>query len=186
MDFTFKRSFVTDTYFNDLGITVRSGNKLDFYEHGKLTGTLIDSFKISIGLFRNSTTYFTKKQGFWTKRNLFELIDDSEAVFATGNINSPSSESSVLFPATGITYQLSMRSNHRSQSKFRSSAEFHFDDNVYCVIDYYPHVESPSWWKRNFSNSPFEGVIELAEGLSREHLFAFMLVMNRQIEINSD
>lgn len=184
MNFTFRHTRVSDTYFKDLGITVRSGSKFDFYESGELTGTLIDSHSFTIGTFRNSSPYNSQKISFWDNSFNFKLEDNSGALFAKSDVSRKNS--SVTFPSYNTSYQLRMGTNHHKESNYSSLAEFHISYDVYCIINYFPFVQSDNWWKRNFSNSPFEGTIVLADGLSKEHLFGFVLLLNRQIRINND
>lgn len=184
MDFTFRCTRVADTYFKDLGITVSSGDKFDFYEDGELTGTLIDGAPHTIGTFRNSPPYFAAKKKFWNNIWDFSLHDDTGTLFAKSDIERKNSQ--VRFPAYNTAYHLRMGSNHLNESDYSRIAEFHINYDVYCVINYYPFVKADNWWKRNFSNSPFEGTIALADGLSREHLLGFVLLLNRQMLRDSD
>ncbi len=176
--FTFRRYQVRGTHFSDLNMSVQNGDKFDIYENDKLAGTLIDDNPHATGLFRGGKLIRTKVKSILLAQYAAYLEVETGQPFANFKADSESSVYFITFLEENITYHLRLQYNS-TKEKYRFTAEFHIDGDVYCQIDYKPFPETGSWFKKRLSDLDFKGVIQLADGLSKEHLLGFLFLLNQ-------
>lgn len=190
MELTFVRSFVRNTWYKDLGVSISQGYKFDFYQNGELTGTLIDDDSTkTISQFKNGDRFVSpevmrypteREQNFDQYFSLWHGLGNELAQIWLYS-DTKRNKHLAHFRESGKNYELVDHIDRFSSSGYRCRFSFIENGHTACEIFAQP-VEGP-WWKR-FFNLKFEGIIRMDRELTNEHLTVFVLMMSREWQLN--
>ena len=187
MNWEFRRYFASETFFNDVGVSVNHATKFDLYQGDELNGTVIDYDKKAVCFFRDGEQFSAEenKRILWNSFD-FVLTAPNGEKYGVGTVkvgNAFNRNNHLLFfPASDSTYRIERTSRFRPSNGYRQIISFFSttDNQLGCRISV--KVKPGKAWQNalfHYRGYPYEGDIRLADNLPREHVFAFLLLLSR-------
>ncbi|AEW00891.1 hypothetical protein A4D02_13100 [Niastella koreensis] len=176
MEFAFKRYYCSDQYFSDINLAFSSAVKYDLYTDRNLIGTLITNYNRTFAKFRESAGYKRHDKSWGIPSYEHILLNEFEVPFVRITVETP------LFKGDYLT----MAFYDGSQSYNLNWSNFHTrKETANLIVDIKSESQTvfllKNTLKGNFfshdSMRPWEGTIEIADGLHPDKIFGFLLAI---------